>query len=262
MTVRLSELRLRGVGLVAGSLLLLVIAACGSPAGPPAAAPPGMPAGTRKHSGRLPSQEPLEPAARNIVHVVARGETLYRISKRYGSSVEAIESANAISDVHGVPVGARLVVPAGGVGAASRRTVDAGTYASRDPRGQSGGPAKFVWPLHGVVISDFGLRHGAHHDGLDIKAPVGTIVRAAESGRVIHADSSLSGYGKLIILKHAGRLSSVYAHNRKILVHVGQFVEKGDAIAELGQTGNATVPHLHFEIRSDGSPRDPVAFLQ
>ena len=253
---------MKGVGLGAVSLLLLVIAGCGSPAGPPPTAPPGTSAGAREHSGRLPSQAPLEPAARSTVHVVAEGETLYRISKRYGSSVDAIMSANAISDVHSVPVGARLVVPAGGAGSGARRTVDAGTYASRDPRGRSGGPAHFAWPLHGVVISEFGLRHGAHHDGLDIKAPIGTIVRAAESGRVIHADASLSGYGKLIILKHAGRLSSVYAHNRKMLVHVGQFVEKGDAIAELGQTGNATVPHLHFEIRSDGSPRDPVAYLQ
>jgi len=172
-------------------------------------------------------------------------------------------SANGISDVRSVPVGARLLVPSeGGVGAAARRPVDAKTFSSRDPRGRSAGPVDFSWPVHGVVISDYGLRRGAHHDGLDIKAPSGTIVRAAESGRVIHADASLSGYGKLIILKHAGRLSSVYAHNRKMLVSVGQFVEKGDAIAELGQTGNASVPHLHFEIRSDGSPRDPLEYLQ
>jgi murein DD-endopeptidase MepM/ murein hydrolase activator NlpD len=252
-------LRRGGVGLAAcAGLLLLLLAACGSPSGPP----PEPPAAVRKNSGKLPSQEAARPAARSTVHVVARGETLYRISKRYGSSVEAIMSANAISDVHSVPVGARLVVPSGGVGAARRASVDAGTYASRDPRGRSSGPASFAWPLHGVVISEYGLRRGAHHDGLDIKAPSGTIVRAAESGRVIHADASLSGYGKLIIVKHAGRLSSVYAHNRKMLVRVGQFVEKGDAIAELGQTGNASVPHLHFEIRSDGSPRDPLEYLQ
>jgi len=250
---------LRAVGLACAGLMLLVLAACGSPVGPPAG--PSASA-SRKHSGKLPDDERALPASRSVVHVVARGETLYRISKRYGSSVESIMSANGISDVHSIPVGARLLVPTGGVGASPRRTVDAGTYASRDPRGRSAGPANFAWPVHGVVISEFGLRRGAHHDGLDIKAPAGTIVRAAEAGRVIHADASLSGYGKLIIVKHAGRLSSVYAHNRKMLVRVGQFVEKGDAIAELGQTGNATVPHLHFEIRSDGSPRDPMEFLQ
>ena len=250
---------MRVAGLAFAGLTLLVLAACGSPEGPP----PEPTASARRHTGRLPAEEELAPPApRSIVHVVARGETLYRISKRYGSSVESIMSANGISDVRSVPVGARLLVPAAGVGSALRRPVDASTFASRDPRGRSAGAPSFAWPVHGVVISEFGLRRGAHHDGLDIKAPAGTIVRAAEAGRVIHADASLSGYGKLIILKHAGRLSSVYAHNRVMRVHVGQFVEKGDAIAEIGQTGNASVPHLHFEIRSDGSPRDPLEYLE
>ncbi len=249
---------MRRIGLAVASLLLLALAACGSPAGPPEETS----AAARGNSGTAPSAPRAKRAPQSTVHVVARGETLYRISRRYGSSVEAIMSANSISDVRSVPVGARLVVPAGGVGAAPRRPVDAKTFASRDPRGRSAGAANFAWPVHGVVISEYGVRRGAHHDGLDIKAPSGTIVRASEAGRVIHADASLSGYGKLIILKHAGRLSSVYAHNRKMLVRVGQFVEKGDAIAEIGQTGNASVPHLHFEIRSDGSPRDPLEYLQ
>jgi len=253
------SLRLRRVGLAVGGLFLLALAACGSPSGPPAEPSPTA----RKHSGRLPSQPPEKPVARSTIHIVAPGETIYRISKRYGSSVDAILSANEISNVRSVPVGARLLVPAaGGVGAAPRRPVDAGTYAARDPRGRSGGPVSFAWPVHGVLISEYGLRRGAHHDGLDIKAPSGTLVRAAESGRVIHADGSLSGYGRLIIIKHAGRLSTVYAHNRTMLVRVGQFVEKGDAIAEVGATGNASTPHLHFEIRSDGSPRDPLDYLK
>jgi len=236
-----------------------VLGACASPPERSAKAPASS---ARKHSGQLPSEEPAARAApKSVVHVVKRGETIYRISKRYGSSVESIMSANGIKDVRSVPVGARLVVPSGGVGAA-RRPVDEKTFASRDPRGRSSDKPAFGWPVHGVVISEYGMRRGAHHDGLDIKAPSGTIVRAAESGRVIHADSSLSGYGKLIILKHAGKLSTVYAHNRKILVRVGQFVEKGDSIAEVGQTGNASVPHVHFEIRSDGSPRDPLEYLQ
>lgn len=249
---------MRGIGLALASLLLLSLAACGTSA-------PRPEPSARSHTGRLPApptQEPAESTVRSTVHVVAPGENLYRISKRYGSSVEAIMSANGIRDVTSVPVGARLVVPTGGVGAGPRRPVDAGTYAARDPRGKSAGPANFAWPLQGVLISEYGLRRGAHHDGLDIKAPKGTVVRAAEAGRVIHADDSLSGYGNLIIIKHAGRLSSVYAHNRVMLVRVGQFVEKGDSIAEVGQTGNASTPHLHFEIRSDGSPRDPLSYLK
>ncbi len=252
---------MRRSGLAWAGLFLLLATACGTPAGPP---PDQAKSTARKHSGQLPTEadESARAAPKSVVHVVARGETLYRISKRYGSSVEAIMSANGIKDVTSVPVGARLLVPSGGVGAASRRPIDAKTFASRDPRGRSADSTSFAWPVHGVVISEYGMRRGAHHDGLDIKAPSGTIVRAAEAGRVIHADASLSGYGKLIIVKHAGRLSTVYAHNRKLLVRVGQFVEKGDAIAEVGQTGNASVPHVHFEIRSDGSPRDPLGYLQ
>ncbi|MGH9889657.1 MAG: LysM peptidoglycan-binding domain-containing protein, partial [bacterium] len=187
--------------------MLFTLAACGT-----TSAPRPEPS-ARARSGHLPGDAPetapTEPAGRSTtIHVVAPGENLYRISKRYGSSVEAIMSANGIHDVTSVPVGARLVVPVGAVGAGPRRPVDANTYASRDPRGKSAGPASFSWPLQGVVISEYGLRHGAHHDGLDIKAPEGTVVRAAEAGRVIHADNTLSGYGNLIIIKHAGRLSS------------------------------------------------------
>jgi len=247
----------RRIGLALAGLTLVVFSGCGSPSGPSRESASRPPAATRPAS-RAPDGAP----APSRVHVVSKGETLYRISKTYGSSVEAIMSANGITDVTAVAIGTRLVVPIGGVGAAPRRAADARTYASRDPRGLSAGPASFNWPVHGVIISEYGLRRGAHHDGLDIKAPAGTVVRAAESGRVIHADNSLSGYGNLIIIKHAGRLSSVYAHNRKMLVGVGQFVEKGDAIAEVGDTGNASTPHLHFEIRNDGSPRDPLEYLK
>ena len=79
---------------------------------------------------------------------------------------------------------------------------------------------------------------------------------------MIHADASLAGYGKMIVVKHAGRLYSVYAHNSKLLVEPGDFVEKGQVIAEVGSTGNATTPHLHFEIRRDNTPKDPLEFLQ
>jgi murein DD-endopeptidase MepM/ murein hydrolase activator NlpD len=105
------------------------------------------------------------------------------------------------------------------------------------------------------------MRRGAHHDGIDISARAGAAVRAAESGRVVHADDSLPGYGKLVIVKHTGPYSTVYAHNRKILVRVGEFVKKGQVISEVGQTGRASAPHLHFEIRRDGAPGNPLDYL-
>jgi murein DD-endopeptidase MepM/ murein hydrolase activator NlpD len=197
----------------------------------------------------------------STVHVVERGETLYRISQRYGTTVAALMTENGIDDPHNVPTGTRLIVPTG-VQLVSARRGDAHTYARRDPRGIASGEPEFGWPLDGQLLSSFGRRHGRPHDGIDIKAAKGTLVHAAEAGRVLEADAELSGYGKCVIIKHSGRLSSVYAHNRKLLVHPGEFVEKGQPIAEVGETGNATTPHLHFEIRSDGTPRDPLSYLR
>jgi len=196
-----------------------------------------------------------------VPHTVAPGETLWRISKRYGTTVPAIMAANGIDDVRNVPTGARLLIPTTASVDSGRRE-QAKTYASRDPRGRSSGTPQFSWPVTGEIMSPFGMRHGEHHEGIDIRAAKGTPVRAAEAGRVIHADASLAGYGKMVVIKHAGRLYSVYAHNSKLLVEVGQFVEKGEEIAEVGATGNATTPHLHFEIRTNNTPRNPLEFLQ
>ena len=90
----------------------------------------------------------------------------------------------------------------------------------------------------------------------------GTKIRAAEAGRVVHSDDSLTGYGHMVILKHAGVYSTVCAHNRRNLVKVGQFVQRGEVIAELGDSGRTTAPHLHFEVRRDGRPADPLDFLR
>ncbi|HTO05448.1 MAG TPA: LysM peptidoglycan-binding domain-containing M23 family metallopeptidase [Myxococcota bacterium] len=202
-----------------------------------------------------------------VPHTVAPGETLWRISKRYGTTVPAIMAANGIDDVRSVPTGARLLIPTtasvgAGAGGEGGRRGAAKTYASRDPRGHSGGAPQFAWPVNGEIISRFGMRHGEHHEGIDIRAAKGTPVHAAEAGRVIHADATLAGYGKMIVIKHSGRLYTVYAHNSKLLVEVGQFVEKGEEIALVGETGNATTPHLHFEIRNNNTPRDPLEYLQ
>jgi murein DD-endopeptidase MepM/ murein hydrolase activator NlpD len=99
------------------------------------------------------------------------------------------------------------------------------------------------------------------HEGIDIAAPRGTPVRAAAPGRVVHSDWSISGYGNLVIIEHRGGLVTLYAHNRVNRVRVGQYVEAGQVVSEVGRTGHATGPHLHFEVRRDGKPRDPLDFL-
>jgi murein DD-endopeptidase MepM/ murein hydrolase activator NlpD len=195
---------------------------------------------------------------------VQAGETAYRISKQYGTSVEAIARANPTLDVTRISPGQTLWVPDGAPqprASAGASVARAATFGAIDPRGRVSGRPVFAWPVPGTVSSPFGFRDGAHHDGVDIPAPKGTQVRAAESGRVIHAGDTLAGYGNLIIVKHTGRYSTVYAHNRKNLVRQGEFVEKGQVIAEVGDSGNATSPHLHFEVRENGSPRNPLGYL-
>lgn len=99
------------------------------------------------------------------------------------------------------------------------------------------------------------------HQGIDIAASSGTPIRAAEEGRVIFSDRAPGGYGLMIILRHAKGFHTLYAHNRRNLVKVGQWVRQGEIIALVGDTGRSTGPHLHFEIRNWASPRDPLFFL-
>ena len=197
------------------------------------------------------------PDDRPRYHTVRKGETLWRISQDYGTTVDELVRTNRIRDVTEVPVGTRLFIPPSR-GYVRRDT--AGRYNGKHAKGKSGS-LDLAWPLEGKLSSRFGLRGSAHHDGIDIKAPPGTPIHAADAGRVIHSDDSLAGYGNLIILKHGGDVSTVYAHNRRNLVKVGDFVQKGQVIGEVGHSGRASTDHLHFEVRRDGKPRDPLWYL-
>ena len=197
------------------------------------------------------------PDDRPRYHTVRRGETVWRIAQDYGTTVAEITRANKIRDVTTVRTGTRLLIPPS-TGYRPKRS--ATRYTSALPQGRAG-DATLAWPLSGKLTSPYGLRGAAHHDGIDIQAPTGATIRAAASGRVIHSDASVAGYGNMVIVKHAGSVSTVYAHNRRNIVRVGEFVQQGQPIAELGQTGRTTAPHLHFEVRRDGRPRDPLKYL-
>ncbi len=198
------------------------------------------------------------PDDRPRYHTVRKGETLWRISQDYGTTVGALVRANDIRDVTAVPVGTRLFIPPS-FGYRPRRSAE--RYNGSHPKGRSA-DVRIAWPIQGKLSSRFGLREQVHHDGIDITAPRGTPIKAAEAGRVIHSDDGLAGYGNLIIVKHAGNLSTVYAHNDRNLVKVGDFVKKGQVIGEVGRSGRATTNHLHFEVRRDGRPRDPLQYLR
>jgi LysM repeat protein len=202
-------------------------------------------------------------------HVVEPGENLYRIALHYGVTVEDIVKANHIDDPTKVPVGTKLFIPAesarimpqeagGGAGKACEPPDDLRRISQRKAKSEA--DLAFEWPARGGLSTCFGERHSRPHEGIDIMMPEGTSVHAAEAGKVIYSDW-MGAYGKVVIVKHAGHYASIYAHNRKVLVDKGNFIERGDVIAESGSTGNATGPHLHFEIRRAERAEDPLLYL-
>lgn len=121
---------------------------------------------------------------------------------------------------------------------------------------------QFIWPVSGVTLltSVFGIRWGELHEGLDMPSPRGTIVRAAKSGKVISVGYA-GGYGREIRIEHRNNFITRYAHNSVNYVKEGDFVKQGQIIGLVGSSGNSTGSHLHFEIRSNGIPLDPLDLL-
>jgi murein DD-endopeptidase MepM/ murein hydrolase activator NlpD len=122
------------------------------------------------------------------------------------------------------------------------------------------GNGRFIWPAKGTLTSQYGPRNESFHDGIDIAAPVGTPVVAAAPGEVLYS-GVLRGYGKVIIVRHGKGYASVYAHNSVNHVKQGQVVKQGQKLAEIGETGRATGPNLHFEIRRNNRAQNPLQFF-
>lgn len=221
---------------------------------------------------------------RGIYHTVQPGENIYRIALAYDVPQEALLTWNGISDPAALRVGEQLFIPGASTPKdvqlprsrtggnpreprpswAQRTTVREAPQreASLKPTPARSNPGiRLRMPVNGTRVSAFGFRNGLHHDGLDIAAPEGTPVVAAADGRVLYSGDKLSGYGNLLIIRHAGSYSTVYAHNRDLLVKTGDFVSAGDRIATVGQTGRASGPHLHFEVRDGKKAVDPSPFL-
>ncbi len=120
----------------------------------------------------------------------------------------------------------------------------------------------FQWPVREVQITSvFGRRGKAYHEGIDLRAACGTPVYAAQSGVVLYAGTRIRGYGKLVVIRHRGKVATIYAHNSKTLVQPGQHVTKGQQVAVSGKTGHVTGPHVHFEIRRGVSAVNPILYL-
>lgn len=245
---------------VAGALWLAVLAACRST---PAHMPDDLVEGPVK--------------ARGVYHPVEKGQTLWRIARAYELSLQELAEVNDLEDPAKIHVGQKLWVPRA---VAVRQVEPAASLVTPAPpptkqptRQPAPTPVKeeppprvqlaktrFIWPVDGVLYSRFGIRDGTQHDGIDISAPKGTPVVAADDGHVLYAGVQ-RGYGNIVLVKHADELITIYAHNEVNLVETGQRVKLGQPLAKVGQTGRATGPHLHFEVRKKRLPRNPLFFL-
>jgi murein DD-endopeptidase MepM/ murein hydrolase activator NlpD len=192
-------------------------------------------------------------AVRPLSHAVQPGETVYHVAHIYGVSPARLMAANGLSDPRQLAAGQILIIPL------NDRTPATASFSTTWPVARA--DRQFGWPVTaGLVSSPFGIRNGVMHDGVDIVAAAGTAVRAADDGTVIFV-GHLRGYGNAVILRHSGGYVTVYGHNQRNIVRYGAEVVRGQAIAELGSTGRATGPNLHFEVRFQGQPQNPLAYL-
>jgi len=200
---------------------------------------------------------------RGVYHIVKRHQTFWRICKTYGVDMEEVARINGIKDKTKIKVGQRIFIPG------ARRVLKVDIYVEDVTAGGRATAVRyekgrFVWPVEGQVMATFHTNATAEkrrHDGIDISAPAGTTVRAADSGKVVYSDNKMRGYGNLIIIEHGDHFFTIYAHNEENLVKEEVPVKQGDAIARVGKTGSATGPHLHFEIRKGSTLLDPSKFL-
>lgn len=214
------------------------------------------------------------------VYTVQPGDTLYSIAKRFDVDYRLLARRNRVAYPYTIYVGQelslrRMALPSTSIPTPEpRRHHVQPRLHPRHPRqherrrrvevsppDRSFGRVHLVWPVKGKVTSRFGTRHHRMHDGIDIAARRGAPVRAAAAGKVVYSDHRIAGYGRLIIIRHAGDLFTAYAHNERNLVKRGDHVKQGEIIARVGETGRATGPHLHFEVRRGATAVNPLAYL-
>lgn len=192
-------------------------------------------------------------------HRVQSGETIWKIARAYRVPVQDLAELNNIQNDSKLEAGQRLYLPQRPRGKSWKKlpkekealVFDAPIKVDRK---------KFIWPVDGTVFSQFGIRNGRRHDGIDISAPAGTKIRAAANGKVAFA-GRLGGYGNVVILRHDGDFFTTYAHNTKNGAKKGDNIKQGQIIAYVGKTGRASGPHCHFEIRDGQKARNPLFFL-
>lgn len=209
---------------------------------------------------------------------VLKGDSIYAIAWRFGLDFQKIAKWNGLGDPYRIRPGQRLRLRASGsprsaatpAQPAPAKTPKAAAPpapaaaapvkpAPAPPAPPAAAPGQWRWPAQGQLVGKFSRTKG--RNGIQIAGTAGSAIRSTAGGEVVYAGEGLRGYGKLIIVKHSPSYLSAYAHNRAIMVAEGQRIKPGQQIAQMGSSGAARTM-LHFEIRKDGKPVDPLKFLQ
>jgi len=240
---------------------------------------------TQPHSTTQVQRPILETSSRSGTYTVVSGDTLSGIAAKHGVGTADLRTANNLTS-NTVRLGAKLIIPNGAntaqtsVDKTTTASVPNDNYSTKRVAAATGADniaskakekvetAKatssdaFRWPANGRVVGKFGERTSTgSNDGIDISVPVGTPVKATENGTVIYSGAELEDFGKLILVSHSNGWVSAYAHSSANLVKRGDKVTRGQVIARSGRSGNATVPKLHFELRKNSNPVNPLKHL-
>lgn len=205
-------------------------------------------------------EEPVYPT-----HTVRPGESLALIGERYGYNLGEMLSVNQHLDPAKLRAGQQVNIPDDSravYGASRPKPMDDQTRARIKQASESAPPPLtgegFLSPLNGELVGRFGgLANGMRNDGINIAAPEGTPVKAAENGVVVYVGHDVGDFGKLLLVRHAGEFVTAYGHNSRLVVKVGDVVARGQTIAFSGATGVVSQPQLHFQIRQGSTPIDP-----
>jgi murein DD-endopeptidase MepM/ murein hydrolase activator NlpD len=220
-----------------------------------------------------PGQRLVLPRTRG--YVVKRGDSISSIASKLNENMYAIARLNVLRPPYTIYVGQNLflpdfdwarsvAIPTAKVPALKHTSIMA--KVSSKAKAVSAPPARtgkgFLWPVKGKVLSSYGGKsEGLQNDGINIAAPRGAPVRAAENGIVAYSGNELRGFGNLLLLKHSGGWITAYAHNDMLLVKRGDKIKKGQTIAKVGSSGSVQKPQLHFELRKGKKAIDPIKYL-
>ena len=247
---------------VAALALMAAVAACGTAT---VVKRPGASSAATASTPRASVPKPGQTA------VVRRGDTLFALARIHNITPGDLAAWNGLSNPNAIYPGQTLRLYPGGTAAVTRPPAATGGAAHTAPKPATTPPTPVAtpapassgigwrWPAEGALVGRF-VAGETTKQGVDIAGAIGDTVRAAGPGVVVYSGAGLVGYGELIIIKHNEQWLSAYGHNRKRLVNEGQNVKAGEQIAEMGRTGTSR-DMLHFEIRYEGKPVDPLIYL-